>query len=224
MKLHNAKGSMLMEFILVMPVLVLLIFGIVQISLIWIAKLMTYYAAYSGARTAIVYNPKDYRTGNGNGDFAPHAGPVHRAACTVLAWIGMTSGGERYITIPGWGNIPGSGYIKDQVSVSGEDLQESVNLPAVKVTVSFKFPLLIPYAGDVIGYFAHGGSSEHWDLVGFIPDDMAERRPDSGIGFLEACQYNYIELVETCIMPRPWSTSTFPRAAKNDQTEWGKPE
>jgi len=60
----NDRGSVLLEFIIVMPVLLLLIFGTVQFALILMAKQLTQYAAFNAARAAIVYNPKDYRVPN----------------------------------------------------------------------------------------------------------------------------------------------------------------
>ncbi len=201
MKLRNEQGSILMEFILVMPVLVLLIFGIAQFSLIWVARLMTYYAAYSGARTAIVYHPEDYS--------APDRGPVHRAACVALSWIGMSAGGNG-VEVPGWGSVPGSGDIGRQVRISVEEMQQR-GIPAVKVTVHFEFPLLIPYAGEIIAYMAGGHESYQWDVTGFSAADIVEKLEDG----------RYMKLSESCIMPRPWSTATFPKAAAGDRATWG---
>ena len=84
----NDRGSVLLEFIIVMPVLLLLIFGTVQFALILMAKQLTQYAAFNAARAAIVYNPKDYRVPNateGKGFFS-NSGPVHQAAVTSLAF------------------------------------------------------------------------------------------------------------------------------------------
>ena len=46
----NDRGSVLLEFIIVMPVLLLLIFGTVQFALILMAKQLTQYAAFNAAR------------------------------------------------------------------------------------------------------------------------------------------------------------------------------
>lgn len=200
--MRDQKGSILAEFVVVMPILLLLIFGIIQFSTVWIARLMTRYAAFCAARTAIVYNPGDY-------EGLTNSGPVHRAACIVLAWTSMTVEGNSDYQVHGWGEIPASRDINRQVEVSVEDLTslaaEKNPLPAVKVTVRFHYPLWIPFAGSIIGHFANGGSGQ-WDLV-FQPDG----------GFDGNC----ITLTESWIMPRPWNTSAFPQAPASDRSLWG---
>ena len=59
-RIISDRGSVLMEFVIVAPMLLLLIFGIIQFAYIFMAKQLTFYAAYSAARTALVYNIKDY--------------------------------------------------------------------------------------------------------------------------------------------------------------------
>ena len=137
----NDRGSVLLEFIIVMPVLLLLIFGTVQFALILMAKQLTQYAAFNAARAAIVYNPKDYRVpdaSDGKGFFS-NSGPVFQAAITSLAFFGFSGGKDSdKVEIPGWGKIPGSANIKKQVSMGSDsqDLMEAPQIPAVKVTVS----------------------------------------------------------------------------------------
>ena len=43
---QRTRGTVLMECTLVLPILVSVIFAIVQFALIWYAHLMTHYAAY----------------------------------------------------------------------------------------------------------------------------------------------------------------------------------
>ena len=60
---------------------------------------MTYYAAYCGARAALVYNPSDYKAeqqddGSWKTNGFVREGVVHEAACTVLSWISWSLAGQ----------------------------------------------------------------------------------------------------------------------------------
>lgn len=98
MKCRGEQGSIMLETVLVLPIFVLIVFFIIQITFVWTAKQMTYYAAYCGARAALVYNPADYGSEKrqdgswSTGGLIRH-GVVHHAACTVLAWISWSLGG-----------------------------------------------------------------------------------------------------------------------------------
>ena len=215
----NDRGSVLLEFIIVMPVLLLLIFGTVQFALILMAKQLTQYAAFNAARAAIVYNPKDYRVPNaseGKGFFAS-SGPVYQAAVTSLAFFGFSGGKEENkVDVPGWGKVPGSGNIKNQVSIgsNSQDLMEAQQIPAVKVTVNFSFPMLIPYAAEVIGYFHAGGNPDDaWDITGFKPDKTFKEKMKK----IKSGDTPCFHLSETCILPRPWNTTTFPQIPSNQR-------
>ena len=98
MKSKGERGSMMLEAVLVLPIFVLIVFYVIQMTFVWTAKQMTYYAAYCGARAALVYNPADYgaeKQGDGGwqtGGFI-RGGVVHQAACTVLSWVSWSIGG-----------------------------------------------------------------------------------------------------------------------------------
>ena len=92
------RGSIMMETVLVLPIFVLIVFFVIQMTFVWTAKQMTYYAAYCGARAALVYNPADYcATQQDDGSWATggfvNKGVVHQAACTVLSWVSWSLGG-----------------------------------------------------------------------------------------------------------------------------------
>jgi hypothetical protein len=98
MKFKDEHGSLMMEAVLVLPIFVLIVFFVIQMTFVWTAKQMTYYAAYCGARAALVYNPADYgaeKQGDGSwstGGFV-NKGVVHQAACTVLSWVSWSLAG-----------------------------------------------------------------------------------------------------------------------------------
>lgn len=98
MNLRDEHGSIMLETVLVLPIFVLIIFFIIQITFVWTARQMTYYAAYCGARAALVYNPADYNAvqqddGSWKTEGFIRKGIVHQAACAVLSWISWSIGG-----------------------------------------------------------------------------------------------------------------------------------
>ena len=147
---QRTRGTVLMECTLVLPILVSVIFAIVQFALIWYAHLMTHYAAYNAARAAIVYNPDDYSTG---GVFFADKGPCWKAAVETLAWV-SASVGEGGMPIPGWGVVPNSPQIARQVriNVAESHLDEDTS-PAIRMKVEFDFPLHVPFIGHTIAKF-----------------------------------------------------------------------
>ncbi len=201
------KGTALMEFVLIMPIFCFTIFCIIQLSLVCMAKQLTHYAAYSAARAAIVYNPAEYSDG---GKFYSNKGVVHRAACTALSWLGQMPGGPNRLNVPGWGEVPGSGYISQQVFIDPNRSEIFTDVPAVKVTVVFRYPLHIPFAGSIIGYFNAGGKADGaWDLGGLLPTDMSDTMKDSMLGKTPS-----FLMSESCIIPMQWDNNMFPRAEK----------
>ena len=98
MKFRQDSGSIMMETVLVLPIFVMIVFFVIQMTFVWTAKQMTYYAAYCGARATLVYNPEDYgATKQGDGSWKTggpvRSGVVHDAACAVLSWISWSIGG-----------------------------------------------------------------------------------------------------------------------------------
>ena len=90
---RRQNGSMLLEAAITMPLYVILVFVIIQMSFVWVAKEVTHYAAYCGARAALVYNPVDYAPSR---DY----GVVKKAAMTPLSWISWS------LNAPGdWNNF-----------------------------------------------------------------------------------------------------------------------
>ena len=59
MKIENQKGAVAVEFAIVLPVLVLLVFGIIESSAFLYDKAMITNASREGARTGIVYSYPD---------------------------------------------------------------------------------------------------------------------------------------------------------------------
>ncbi|MBQ6470834.1 MAG: pilus assembly protein [Victivallales bacterium] len=218
--LTDENGTALMEFVLVMPLLVFMIFCTIQLALVCMAKQMTHYAAYSAARAALVYNPRDYS--DPDGSFFMSGGPVHRAACTALAWMAqlpssIDSDASDPLVIPGWGPVPGSGFLTTMPQVGIDDLNSGFlpDIPAVKVTVQFLYPLYIPMAGPLIAYFSfkrlEKKAEVEWSSAGLVPSDIMQTLDNDSSN--NGARMFFLR--ETCIMPMPWDTRTFPRSGKD---------
>lgn len=146
MKFRQDSGSIMMETVLVLPIFVMIVFFVIQMTFVWTAKQMTYYAAYCGARATLVYNPADYgATKQPDGSWKTggpiRSGVVHQAACTVLSWISWSIGGVdmsgganmMYMTSNSLNNlynfkigsysVPLSSNIKNQVSVEVSEFE-----------------------------------------------------------------------------------------------------
>ena len=142
MNLKDERGSIMLETAVVLPILVLIIFFIIQITFVWTAKQMTYYAAYCGARAALVYNPADYNAiQRDDGSWATNGfirrGVVHRAACTVLSWVSWSLAGYDQLGMGtaysqddsndfsiGSYQVPLSGNVKNQVAVKVSEYEK----------------------------------------------------------------------------------------------------
>ncbi len=206
MRKARDRGSMMLEAVLILPVFVLIIFFLIQITFVWTAKQMTYYAAYCGARAAMVYNPADYGEDIGGG-------VVKQAACSVLSWISWSHGGQegREYKAGGYA-VPLSQNIQKQVSVTvSEDLDDG-GLPAVTVTVTFKFPLFIPFGGPMMAYF-FGASMNNVDTHGAIGLNVSAPNADaavSGLDYDSRYEMYSVPLTESCTLAKPYRTETFP--------------
>ena len=213
------KGSMMMEAVLVLPIFVLVIFFIIQISLVWVAKELTYYAAYCSARASMVYNPEDY------------AGVTKAAATTVLSWMSWsTTGGHANFRVGDY-DVPNSGNISNQVSVKideysadgngGEEGEGGVTFPAVRATVTFQFPLLIPFGGPVVAYF-FGAALNGVSTDGALTNVYTPTNASAAVSGLEFTgDYYKIPLVESCTLAKPYRTETFPLVSGGDKTALG---
>lgn len=229
---QSEDGTALMECALVMPLLVFLIFMLIQLSLVCMARQVVHYAAYSAARATLVYHPNEF--GGMVGEefvFYEKRGVAFQAACQALAWVAQVGGGDAKIAVPDWGELPASGFIRQQVSIdsansailsadqTGGKPQEHV--PAVKVTVRFHYPLHIPMAGNLIAYFAGGGDGgANWNTIGLTPTDMESTLnryyKDQGSATLRSqTGLPFITLTEAYVLPRLWDTASFPRAERS---------
>ena len=201
-------GSVLMEMVLCLPLILMLMTGIWQFARIWEARLFTRYAAYNAARAALVYNVADYADVDGskitfrNGHDGKFSS-VWLAAVNTLAWMSHSSGAASR-ALPGGvevfeydelrkGVYPYSARIRNQVWIVPDKSEETKGY--VKVTVRFDFPLIIPiYDGRALWRGDPSSDSPDLELV-FDPKTEPDR---------------FFTLTETCALPKPWSTAWYP--------------
>ena len=187
------RGSILAETVLVMPLLLLLIFGIIQFALIWTAKQMTAYAAFCATRAIMVVPPAEQQKA------------ARDAAKVALSWMCIADNGSGRISIPGWGTIPGSGSVDDRVTATILPNCDGTADPVAAVKVEFKYPLLVPgmVVNKIIGNAKNAPALDgNADFYGDL--SRSAGRPPEMFG------WPYIELTETCVLPMPYSTANFP--------------
>ncbi len=207
--LRDRCGSILMETVLVMPLLLLLIFGIIQFAQIWMARQFVVYAAACAARAMTVVLP----------DEQPDA--ADKAAKLALSWLCLVEADAESkndgVEVPGWGLIPGSRSVDRRVTVKvlkdGDgkryDGTKDEN-PFVGVTVKFRFPLLIPgmAINTIIGNFADRDRDQPLAQGADFYGNLASA---SSNPIVDIDGWPYINFEETCILPMPYSPSNFPK-------------
>ncbi len=231
MKKRGTRGAVMLETVILLPVILIIVFYLLQMIFVLLAKEVTYYAAYCGARAALVYNPADYADTNRVGS---GGGVVGEAACTVLSWISQSVEGSEPLKIAasdGDYEVPRSENIRNQVSVKiveglslpySEEELKKLNIeklkepfPIVRVTVTFKCPLLIPLGGRIFAGLANSPfQSEAKDTVSTFAEVVAAGAAKED---KRGWRYNYIEVQETCSLAKPYNTATFPLVPEDDK-------
>lgn len=193
----RGKGSMLMEAVVCLPVLLVLILGCMQIAHIWFARQMVQYAAYAAARSLLVVSNPDHKKAVEPG------GVAWKAAAQVCAWVALSGHGHQ-IGVPGWGEISGSGSMEEKLKLS---LDQPYGEWYPGVTVQFDFPLVMPIAGPLIGWGVNPWKKgREWSKQ---HADMTDNRHRS-----EAMRYPYIRFKESAAFPKPYMLPPFQTAEK----------
>ena len=237
------KGSILMEFVLTMPILFMLIMLVLQFAQIMVVRQFVAYAAFCSTRSMLCSNPSEFDSKN-----PKQFQCTHQAARRVLAWVNIfgtpetahlrgweegyaevgagdfsdigDKSTESYVTmmygssethdvlVPGWGQIPESNSIDRRLEVEygprGFDGRFAPNGKYAYSTVRYKFPLLIPIAGQMISFLAKHSAEEslYVKSKASMSGWTGEEELFDGVP--------YIELTETCVLPLPYSTVNLP--------------
>ena len=202
-----------METVIVMPVLLMLIFGIIQFAHIWTARQMVAYAAFCATRAITVVPPDEQE------DAAQNAAEV------ALSWINLADGSKGdEVSIPGWGKIGGSGTSQesdwDGKRVKAVILENGEGKEVAAVEVKFRFPLVIPgmAVNKIIAtatQWVEGGTKRA--LIGDdVPVDFYHDLDTAAGTPIQIDGWPYVVLSETCVLPMPYSTVNFPKKAFED--------
>ncbi len=128
MRIGRQKGQAIAEFAIVLPLLLMLGLGIVQISLMFVAKSVVEYAAFAAARAEVV------------GESPERAAEM---VCSTIAGPSYTQGTGEPITVPGWGVLPRSESSSVKTSVEVLDASGDGN-GEVTVEVTHLYELVVP--------------------------------------------------------------------------------
>ncbi len=165
-----------MEAIICLPVLLLLSLGVAQFAHIWYCRAIVQYAAYCGAR-AVLTAP------NGANNELTAARSAVETICAPIAFMNYT--GEDDFSLPGItppapgaGNtLQASGAVRFKQRGSSNHADNILNVivttPAAwhrEVKVEMKVPLLVPFAGQVIGQLATLWTNGNFDINPRTPD------------------------------------------------------
>lgn len=216
--LRREQGDVIIEFVLVLPILLLLFFTCIQLAHFWIAKQLLHYAAYSAARITLVTNIQDYATVNEHGQlvYRPIGTPLHTAAATVMSWLEPKAGMDEFQYFP-----KGTDKAWKRVRIEGTEEAGTGSMVA-EVTVHYYCPLWVPMIDELLAY-AMAGGSKGGDGIFDSPDDYAEVVNDQTIGELPYSDnipqnsiYRdngllVIHMKERCLMAKPYSTETYAR-------------
>ena len=167
-----------MESIICLPVLLLLSLGVVQFAHIWYSRVIVHYAAYSAARATL--------TAPAGLELAA-ARSAAELICAPLAFMNPTDKNDFSLPgitppAPGSGNtVQASGAVRDDggilnVTYASENWRNTVD-------VYMQVPLLVPFAGQIIGnmmkYWSNGGVDIQEDTpsgaVRHIPGEWTSR-------------------------------------------------
>lgn len=178
------RGSVLMETVLVLPLLLALVGAIAQGAIIWNALIMTNYAAFNAARATLVYHPAEYREIDEEGRFADFRsvdGVCWEAAAVALQECGLLTND----------NAVASTYLRIRPSECAEDMNLASNAPTVKVTVEYDCLLAVPAVGP---------------FLASLPDPAPIPKEVHPSGKL-----HYITLTATGVRVKPYLTTRFAR-------------
>ena len=234
---EHPRGSMLLEFVLTMPILMMLIMLVLQFAMIATVRPMVSYAAFCAARSTLCANPVDSLNPDWRENCAFHAARRALAWVTILgteesrkyrssdtenikvgssdfADIGDTST-ESFVTVmygdenthdvvvPGWGQIPESNSVDKRLSV------ETNIFPGryAAATVVYQYPLLIPIAGQMIGWLTrHSWRDSAYVKSKSLPPGWFDEVESEGL--IDGMPF--ITLTETCVLPLPYSPVRLP--------------
>ncbi|HRU39898.1 MAG TPA: pilus assembly protein [Candidatus Goldiibacteriota bacterium] len=160
--LRGKKGQSMVEFAMVLPVLLFLILGLIQLAVIFINAMAVNYMAYMTARTAAVYEPAGIRVEQAQkaramlGLMTDYANMREKQAFKDPLGEGVFAAVSRLDSL-----MAGSfDLLEDEaVSVEKEEFENSGTESGedearfIRVTVTYRLRLCVPFVNRIFGLF-----------------------------------------------------------------------
>ena len=186
-------GAYTLSYVMVIPILMLLTCLIIESTLMMMAKVGTSYAAFSGARTAIVWS-----SASDNWDLAENR--IEKAA--IQSFVPFSSGMGAQGSAPNEASAYSSSYtafvdepvsesyIRAKYSNAARRLKVTVSGPPrshdseIKVTVAYRFRFNMPGIGKLIGEKDDDGYSFPLKSTATLQNEGPKnQQQDLGIGY-----------------------------------------
>ncbi len=183
----NERGSVLMEAVILLPVVLGAILTAGQFAHIWYARQMTAYAAYAAGREAA------RSTTAAEAEIS-----AVNAAKNICAHISLTADADSAntdITVPRLGVIPGSRDVDEKMQVTVTESEWTDAERRRTVTVQMDFPLVFP----VVNYLLKDG------IAAFTAENPASEKIIGAADQADEEKYIFphIRIRETAIVPVP---------------------
>ena len=136
-KICSEQGSVLVESVLLLPVVLLVFMAAAQFAHIFYARQIVEYASYSGARAGRLGSADTIQTNAYN---------AARQICSVIALTAPAGSAGDAVTLPWLGEVAGSQNLDEKLSV---DCTEQPG-ESVTCTVQMDFPLVVPIVREFV--------------------------------------------------------------------------
>jgi hypothetical protein len=179
----GARGQALVEFAVVLPLQLILVFGIMQLAFLYVSMLAVNYTAFRCARCAIVGEDNvelgQFQIGTGPGaTLGDEYTSANMTAAVVLAPLAGNRTSDMVsvppdIEIPGWGPVKRSGLAawKTRVRIDEELDPDTNELRTVTATVEFNQELVFPFVDGLFRLFMRGSDQDHSESYLFGEED-----------------------------------------------------
>lgn len=158
-------GQAMAEFAIAFPLQLLIIFAIMQLAMVYVAKQVVSYASYQAARSAVVaddLNDAYVRASRASALIcSPITGPT--VAGSNFS-VGELYSGDNMIEVPGWGLLPKSG-ISQRLKTHVSRLESYPDRGEVEVTVTHYYELTLPLVNHVFSWLVGGEAAGDADEV-----------------------------------------------------------
>lgn len=192
-RFSGKRGSVLMETVLVMPLLLSVVMGALQFAHIHIAKQIVGYAAFSAARAVLSAKESGEQRA------------AEEAARRILSWLILPPNGEiNGVLMPDYAGVDMKSHlIKVDVKTQADWIKT--------VEIQFAFPLDFPVAAQII----------RWGMN--IPAYDFTRNAASSQGIDLSLAGNngpHLVLTERCALPKPYIIHDLEKDLKNNGAKW----